>query len=241
MDAAKPPTYPVNLCLDTLPVLVVGAGRVALRKVKGLLEAGAEVTVVGPEVEPELVEMAREGRIELFKRSYESGEATSYRLAFAATGDQKVDWLVSYDAATASVFVNVADVPDRCNFYLPAVVKRGGLQISINTDGMAPFASRRLRERLEGIFTEEFAGWLESAGSFREAALTGVADPAAREALFDRFFAETWPAGEQAVLPPVTPEEKTWRAWIAEVAGGSSGSGGGTAESGDSTGSEADG
>jgi precorrin-2 dehydrogenase/sirohydrochlorin ferrochelatase len=209
----------VNLVLDRLPVLVVGAGKVALRKVRGLLAAGAEVSVVAPKVEPEFDELRKEGQIELFKRPYESGEATGYRLVFSATGDERVDWQVSYDAATASVFTNVADVPDRCNFYLPAVVKRGNLQIGINTDGVAPFVARRLRERLENIFGEEFTSWLTSAGAFREAVLSGVADPHTREALFDRFFNETWPTSDAPVTQPATPAETTWRDWIAEATG----------------------
>lgn len=215
MDEAKPPTYPVNLVLDRLPVLVVGAGRVALRKVKGLLTAGAAVTVVAPEAEPELVELAKTGEIELFKRPYESGEATGYRLVFVATGDERVDWQVTYDAATVSVFTNVADVPERCGFYLPAVVRRGSLQVTVNTDGSAPFASRRLRERLEAIIGEEFAAWMVVAGEFRAAVLASAADGESREALFDQFFAETWPADKSPVVPPQIPDEITWRAWIA--------------------------
>jgi precorrin-2 dehydrogenase/sirohydrochlorin ferrochelatase len=210
----QPVTYPVNLCLENMPVLVVGGGKVALRKVKGLLRAGAIVTVVAPEVESALVEMAGDGRLELFRRKYETGEATAYRLVFSATGDERVDWQVSYDAALGNVFVNVADVPERCTFYLPAVVRRGRLQVSINSDGSAPFASRRLRERLEELIGEEFTSWLDAAGAFRQAVLEGVADPARREELFDRYFAETWPVlGKDT--PPQTPAESVWRGWIA--------------------------
>jgi len=219
----KPVTYPVNLCLDKLPVLVIGGGKVALRKVRGLLDSGAIVTVVAPEVVPELTEMAGQGSIELFRRPYETGEATEYRLVISATGNDRVDWQVSYDAALASVFVNVADVPKRCNFFLPAVVRRGNLQISINTGGAAPFASRRLRERLDRWFGEEFTGWIESAGAFRQAVLGSGADDATREALFDRFFAETLPALESEINPlpaPVIPPEATWQSWIAEAAKG---------------------
>lgn len=221
MDAAKPVTYPVNLCLDKMPVLVVGGGRVALRKVKGLLRVGAMVTVVAPEVDVELVEMARTGLIELFRRKYETGEATAYRLVISATDDQRVDWQVSYDAALGNVFVNVADVPERCTFYLPAVLRRGKLQISINSDGSAPFASRRLRQRLEELIGEEFTGWMEAAGAFRQAVQGGVVDRGRREELFDRFFAETWPPFGPNT-PPRAPAESVWHAWIAEVTDGDS-------------------
>ncbi len=223
MGMDKTVTYPVNLCLDKLPVLVIGGGKVALRKVRGLLDSGAIVTVVAPEVVPELTKMAGEGRIELFQRPYETGEATEYRLVISATGDDRVDWQVSYDAALASVFVNVADAPKRCNFYLPAVVRRGNLQISINSGGVAPFASRRLRERLDRWFGEEFTSWIETAGAFRKAVLGSGADVATREALFDRFFAETLPALESDINPLLAPlilPEAAWRSWITEATQG---------------------
>lgn len=235
----KHPTYPVNLCLDDMPVLVVGAGKVALRKVRGLMAAGALVTIVAPEVEPELAALAKEHRIRLYKRPYQTGEATEYRLVFSATGNEKIDWLVSYDAAMGDVYVNVADLPERCSFYLPAVVRRGHLNLSITTDGEAPFAARRLRERLERQFGEGYAAWLETAALFRQAVLEEVPDQAGRDVLFDRFCDETLPpagapagdaggdvagaAGPDPVGPapgsePEVPDEATWRGWIAEVA-----------------------
>ncbi|MFH1842183.1 MAG: bifunctional precorrin-2 dehydrogenase/sirohydrochlorin ferrochelatase [bacterium] len=213
MSSTKPPTYPVNLCLDTTPVLVVGAGEVALRKVRGLLAAGARVTVVAPEVHPELVALARDKQIELQRRPYPTGLAMEYRLVFAATGDEKVDWLVSYDAATVGIFVNVADVPEQCSFYLPAVVRRGHLQLAVSSDGGAPFAARRLRKRLEAQFGESYRQWLDSAAVFRAAVLESGLSPEQQEQLFDRFFNETLPPAPESGQPTVL-DETTWRGWI---------------------------
>jgi len=215
MSSSHPPTYPVNLRLDTMPVLVVGGGKVALRKVRGLIEAGAAVTVIAPQVEPELKELAAEGRITLFQRGYASGEGTQYRVVFSATGVSQVDWQVSYEAASVGTFVNVADVPERCTFFLPAVVRRGALNLSVTTDGKAPFLARRLRRRLQGQFGEGYGPWLECAGDFRQAVLAEVDDPDRREELFERFFAETLPGSGE----PVLPDEGTWRSWIGDSAG----------------------
>jgi len=214
MSFTKPPTYPVNLCLDTTPVLVVGAGEVALRKVRGLLAAGARVTVVAPEVHPELIELAKDKKIELQRRQYPTGLAMEYRLAFAATGDEKVDWLVSYDAATVGIFVNVADVPERCSFFLPAVVRRGHLQLAISSDGGAPFAARRLRQRLEEQFGEPYRDWLDSAAAFRTALLASGLPQDQQDQLFDRFFSETLPPAPDSKQPTVL-DETVWSGWIA--------------------------
>ncbi len=212
----RPPSYPVNLILHDLPVLVVGGGGVALRKVQRLLSSGARVTVVAPAARPELREMAATGRIALELRAYAAGDAdpARWRLVFSATGVPPVDRQVAADARRAGLFVNVADVPELCGFYLPALVGRGRLQIAIGTDGLAPFASRRLRERLEAEIGPLFADWLACAAAFRAAVLDAMPPlpPAAREQLFDRFFAETLPAPGWR---PRLPAEAEWRGWIA--------------------------
>jgi len=220
MSEPKKPTYPVNLCLDTMPVLVVGGGKVALRKVRRLLEAGARVTLVAPEVEPELAELAGGWQIEWRQRPYQSGEASEYRLVFSATGNRRIDWQVSYDAATVGTFVNVADEPSLSTFFLPAVVRRGSLGVAVATDGAAPFAARRLRQGLDRQFGEGFAAWIEGAGAFRNAVRAAVSDLRVREELFDRFCRETLPGADDTAqtTEPIDLPEAAWREWIAAVA-----------------------
>ena len=121
--------YPVNLDLSGRSVLVVGAGAVAARKVQGLIAAGARVTVVAPEAVSELAEASANGAIRWQQRTYRRGEVASYRLAVAATGDPDVNGQVHWDAEAAGVWLNAADDPDRCSFTLPAVVRRGDLQV----------------------------------------------------------------------------------------------------------------
>lgn len=139
-------SYAVNLDLTGRPVLVVGAGRVAARKVAGLLRAGASVTVVAPEAVPEI---ADDPDVRWFRRDYQRGEVASYRLAITATDDADVNAQVASDADTAGVFVNSADDPDNCSFTLPAIARRGDVQIAISTNGRSPALSRWLRTRYE--------------------------------------------------------------------------------------------
>jgi len=138
--------YPVNLDLRNRRVLVVGGGRVAARKVIGLLRCGAEVSVVAPEAVPEI---ADDPDIRWFARPYQRGEVASYRLAVTATGDTEVDRQVTLDGDRAGVWVNSADDPQNCSFTLPAVARRGDLQIAISTAGRSPALSRWLRRRYE--------------------------------------------------------------------------------------------
>jgi siroheme synthase-like protein len=148
-----PPAYPVNLLVEGRPVLVVGGGHVALEKVRGLLEAGAIVTVVAPDVDDELV--ALDG-ITVERRGYRGGEAAGYRLAVAATGDAAVNQAVFDDGDAAGVWVNAADDPDRCSYTLPARVRRGDLLLTVSTGGRSPALAGWVREQLEAGFGPEY-------------------------------------------------------------------------------------
>ena len=183
---AGPPTYPVHLKLAGRPVLVVGAGEVGLRKAEGLLAAGALVTVVAPTAVPGIAELAARGRLRHEARPYRAGEAGEHDLAFAATGVPEVDARVAADAAAAGVPVNVADVPHLCSFYLPAVVRRGPLALTVITDGRAPFASRRLRRLLWG---PAMADWAAAAAAFRQA----VSRPCPRPPPASGSSTASWP------------------------------------------------
>ena len=140
------PQYPVNLTLDDEPCLVVGGGPVAARKVAGLLEAGAVVTVVAPSI----VESLRDDpRVRWHQRPYRRGEVASYRLAITATGIPAVDGQVARDARAAGIPVNAADDPANCTFTLPALVRRGDLQITVSSGGRSPALAAWLRDRID--------------------------------------------------------------------------------------------
>lgn len=145
--------FPVNLNLSGRPVLVVGAGRIAHRKVQQLLIAGADVTVIGPEVLPEL----RELPVRIEQREYEHGDVAGFRLVITATGNLAVDQQVYNDAEERNIWVNSADDPSRCTFTLPAVLRRGSLMITVSTGGASPALASYVREKLEAAITPDFA------------------------------------------------------------------------------------
>jgi len=155
--------YPVNLDVTGRSVLVVGAGRVAARKVAGLVAAGAHVTVVAPETDPTIDELAREGRVDLERRTYMVGDAAGYRLVVTATGVPAVDAAVAADAESQRVWVNSADDPANCSFILPAIVRDGPVSVAVSTSGSSPALASWLRDRIAellGTGTAELAGLL---------------------------------------------------------------------------------
>jgi len=133
---------------------VVGGGKVAARKAASLLECGARVKVVAPEVSPEVERLA--GAV-LERRRYEERDLEGMFLAIAATDDPEVNRRVSEDARRLGVPVNVVDSLEASDFIVPSVVRRGDLVIAISTSGHSPALARRLREDLEARYGEEYA------------------------------------------------------------------------------------
>lgn len=158
------PAYPVNLLLAGAPVLVVGGGRVGLRKVDGLLNAGAVVTVVAPTVVDGL--LGRE-HVSVQRRQYRRGEVAAYRLVISATGVRAVDEQVHHDAVAIGVPVNVADVPHLCTFTLPAVVRRGDVQVAVSSNGRSPALASWLRDQLADALPASIADALEVVAEVR--------------------------------------------------------------------------
>ncbi len=153
LDCVPMSPYPVNLELSGQRVLVVGGGPVAARKVAGLRSADARVTVVSPKA---VREISADPDVRWLARPYRPGEVASYRLAVTATDDPAVNAEVRSDGDKANVFVNSADDPSNCSFTLPAVARRGDLQITVSTAGRSPGLARWLRQRLEGQLSEGY-------------------------------------------------------------------------------------
>jgi uroporphyrin-III C-methyltransferase/precorrin-2 dehydrogenase/sirohydrochlorin ferrochelatase len=202
--------YPVSLDVSGRRCLVVGGGGVALRKVQGLVEDGARVRVIAPDVVEPLAAMAAKCVIELERRTYASGDATGFVLVFAATDSYEVNQRIGVDAREAGAWVNLADDPDGSTFHLPARIRRGPLQIAIGSRGEAPFVIRRLRRLLEDRLGEEWAAWLEAAGRYREAVRATDLDRPQREARYDRFFDSTVDSERLTARVPTAAEENEW-------------------------------
>ncbi len=139
-----PAGYPVVLDVVGRPWLVVGGGPVAARKAAGLVECGAEVTVVAPEIDPAVGALG----VAVERREYEPGMAASYRLVVTATGVPEVDAAVADDAERAGVLVNSADDPAHCSFILPSVHRDGPVTIAVSTGGASPALAVWLRHRV---------------------------------------------------------------------------------------------
>jgi len=150
-------SYPVQLLIAGRRVLVVGAGHVALRKIQGLLRAGAEVTVIAPWVHPLIAGLP----VAILERAYRTGEASAFQLVIACTDDRLVNRQVFCDAENAGVWVNSADDPDNCSFILPAVARQGDLTLTISTNGQSPAMAMWLRRRFESEFDERYDQLME--------------------------------------------------------------------------------
>jgi precorrin-2 dehydrogenase/sirohydrochlorin ferrochelatase len=159
--------YPAFLDLTDRPALVVGGGPVAEGKVAGLLAAGARVTVVSPALTPRLAAWAAAGRIRHVPRAYRRGDLAGHRLALVATDEPAVSGAVAAEGRERGVWLNAADEPARCDFILPAVIRRGRLVVAVSTGGASPAAARAIREELEDYLTEEHAMLVELAADAR--------------------------------------------------------------------------
>ena len=173
--------YPLFLDLTHRPCVVIGGGSVAERKVAGLVEAGATVTVISPQLTERLRQWVREDVVQYVARAYKFGDLSGFLLAFATTGNLAVDAAVFADGKATGVLVNSADDPVRCDFFLPAVIRRGDLAIAVSTGGASPALARAVREELQEIVGEEYATLLEIAAATRvEVLRSGAAVPGDR-------------------------------------------------------------
>lgn len=161
-------TYPICLIdLDKKRSVVVGGGKIALRKTKGLIEAGASVTVISPDLDPALQRLVDSDSLTWIRRKFIKGDLENAFLVIAATNDSTVNREIWEEAALEKCLVNVVDDPLHSNFILPAVVKRGEIQISISTGGCSPALARRLREMMEALITPEYQEFAEILAELR--------------------------------------------------------------------------
>ncbi|MEO7144037.1 MAG: bifunctional precorrin-2 dehydrogenase/sirohydrochlorin ferrochelatase [Bryobacteraceae bacterium] len=139
--------YPIFLDLTGKSVLVAGGGKVALRKTKGLLEAGARVTVVAPKSLPKFTTLP----VRVLTRRFRPSDLDGHALAFAATNVRAVNRRVAVEANRRGIPVNVADALAECAFLVPARVRHGDLQVAISTSGRSPRLAAGLRAELEEL------------------------------------------------------------------------------------------
>ncbi len=152
--------YPVFLNIRGKKCVVVGGGEVALRKVRALLECGADVTVVSPTLEPELTKFVEAKRIRPIYREYKPGDLKGAFIAFAATDVKEINSKVAKNTTERGMLVNVVDSPEESDFIMPSLIRRGDLILAISTSGTSPALAKKIRTRLEQIFGEEYVSLL---------------------------------------------------------------------------------
>lgn len=179
---------PIFCRLDNKPVLLVGGGEVAERKARLLLDAGAQLTVVAPELDPELAELAANDSIEWLAGEFAPAQLAGKWLVVAATDRREVNALVYQSANQARIFANVVDDPKRSSFIMPSIIDRSPLMVAISSGGKAPVLARLLREKLEAMLPQHLGAVAAFAGSLRDRVKTRFASMGERRRFWERLL-----------------------------------------------------
>jgi precorrin-2 dehydrogenase/sirohydrochlorin ferrochelatase len=174
----RPDYYPAFLNLTRKKCVVVGGGKVAERKISSLVRAGACVRVISPEITAVVEKLKSAGLISHVGRAYRKGDLKGVFLAIAATSSEEVNRAVSIDA---QFLVNVVDVPELCNFIVPAVVERRPLTIAVSTGGASPAMAAEIKRELQLIYGTEIGRYLAFLGKLRKEFMKTIADKKDRE------------------------------------------------------------
>ncbi len=171
LEASVTSLFPMFLKLEGRQVLVVGAGHVGESKIAALLETGARIRVVSLTATDSVRAWASEGKLQLELRHFTSSDLDQTFLAIVATSSRTLNQRVYGEAQARGVLCNVVDVPDLCDFFYPAVVRRGDLQIAISTSGQSPSLAQKIRHQLEKQFGPGYATWVAELGETRKQVL----------------------------------------------------------------------
>lgn len=181
--------YPVTLIdLHKTSCVVIGGGEIAERKVTALREAGARPLVISPILSDALRCQVDAGEIDAIEREYQTGDLSGARLVIAATDEPAINEAVWQEAQAIGCLVNVVDDPSRCDFYVPATIRRGALTISVSTAGSSPLLAGRIRHALEQQFDPAYGPYLELLGGLRPQVKELVVDPACRKGVWESLL-----------------------------------------------------
>ena len=169
--------FPMFVKLEGKSCLVIGAGKVGEPKIGGLIETGARVHVIALKASDAVSEWARAGKVKLDLRAFIPEDLSGTFLAIVATASRELNGSIYREAQARGVLCNVVDVPEYCDFYYPAVVRRGDLQIAISTNGRSPSLCQQLRQQLEQQFGPGYAQWVAELGETRKLVLASNLDP----------------------------------------------------------------
>jgi precorrin-2 dehydrogenase / sirohydrochlorin ferrochelatase len=167
--------YPVMLNLEKRRVVIIGGGDVALRKTRDLLEAGAHVLVIAPQVHDDIHALAGAygASLEIVQRPYQAGDLAAADLVFSATNNGAVNRAVFEEARQHTVFINSVDDPPNCSFFIPSFIRKGDLILALSTSGKSPALAARLRRELEKHIPEDIELMLAALAEIRELLQSG--------------------------------------------------------------------
>ncbi|MHB8503790.1 MAG: precorrin-2 dehydrogenase/sirohydrochlorin ferrochelatase family protein [Candidatus Acidiferrales bacterium] len=189
--------FPLFLKLEGRPCLVVGAGEIGESKIGSLLDAGGTVHVVAPHATGNVEEWAKDGKILWLRREFRETDLDGCFLVIAATPSTELHAKIFRLAGKRRILCNIVDMPELCDFYYPAVVRRGALQIAISTRGRSPALAQRLRKELEAQFGPEYEEWVAMLGEARE-----------------RIRAEAKPLADQKILLHELASEESFKRFL---------------------------
>ena len=175
--------YPIFLELGGRRAVVIGGGSVAVRKAQSLLDAYARIVVVAEKIDKMMTALCKNKNAELIKSKYSKEYLTGAVLAIAATNDHQLNKRIYKDCQELEILCNVVDEPELCDFFVPAVVKRGNLKIAVGTEGHCPAFAGHIRKKLENIFTEKHGQFLAELETMRKRLIKEVPEANKRKAV----------------------------------------------------------
>lgn len=181
------PLFPMFLKLEGRSCLVAGAGSIGEPKIRSLIECGARVHVVAPSASAAVLEAASRSTIVWSQREFELSDLDGVFLVVAATNSPGVNHAIYQAAQERGILCNVVDDPRHCDFFYPAVVRRGQFQIAISTGGLSPALAQRVRKQFEEEFPPVYGAWLEELGKKRAALFQNGCEPELRRSLLHQF------------------------------------------------------
>ena len=180
--------YPVYIEMANRKVVIIGAGSVASRKAKTLFQAGADVLVIAKEIQPEFTKRCDGLNIEIIQTEYSRNYLSNATLVIAATNINELNSRVYSDCNELGILCNVVDVPELCDFYVPAIMQQGPLQIAIGTDGNSPSYAGKIKRQLKDIYTEQHGQFIELLGAMRKQLIPKIPDIKIRKKIFMAFI-----------------------------------------------------
>jgi precorrin-2 dehydrogenase/sirohydrochlorin ferrochelatase len=190
----NPAFFPILINLKYLPCLVIGGGKVAVRKVLSLLDFNADITVLSPRFCQQLIDLSKSYEIKIIKKSYSKKYINNFKIVFCTTDNSKINQTVYKDCKEAGILLNVADDPLLCDFILPANIKRGSLTISVSSQGKAPFFVKGMKKKLEQFVSPVYSEIADLAGEYRDQIMKKAKAKSltAKAKMFGRFLVTDW-------------------------------------------------